>query len=113
VSLHGGEHRTESSGVQTMMGLHAFVYAHFMPSCEIFATDSIEAAKALLRQRYPNSHCGEWQQAPHGVNLPLWPGVAAQLRFELGETEDKHKPLAYVVVSALRLRVPRAAEARE
>ena len=87
-----------------------YVYIRFPLTGEILEADSIEAAKALLRRRFPNSHCGQWQQAPHGVNLPFWPGAAAQLRYELGETEDKHKPLAYVVVSNLRLRVPRVAK---
>ena len=94
-----------------MTGTREFVYVHFMPSSDILAADSIEAAKALIRRRYLNSHCGQWQQGPCGVNLPFWPGTAAQLRYELGETEDKHKPLAYVIVSNVRLHPPRAANA--
>ena len=53
-----------------MMGLHAFVYAHFMPSGEMLEADSIESPKALLRRRYPNAHFGQWQQGPCSVNWP-------------------------------------------
>ncbi len=90
-----------------MTGTRPFVYVRFMPSREIVEVTSVEAAKHLIRKRHPNSHCGQWQQARGSViNLPFWPGIAAQLRYELGETEDKHKPLAYVLVSNLRLRLP-------
>ena len=90
-----------------MTGTPPFVYVHFMPSGDIVEAESIDAAKAMLRRRYPNAHFGEWQQASIGVSLPFWPGAAAQLRYELGETEDKHKPVAYVVVSNVRLHPPR------
>ena len=58
--------------------------------------ESVEEAKAFLLQRYPHAHFGQWEQAPRNLNMGVWENAAVRLRFEMGEKEDKHRPVAYI-----------------
>jgi len=81
-----------------------FVLAHFLWPWEFVEAASIQAAKALIRQRYPDAQFGTWGRGFRCINLPAWESPAVRLRYELGETEDKHKPVAYVMVHERRVK---------
>jgi len=75
-----------------------------MPSYELIAVPSVLEGIEIIRDRYPDAHYGHtWQACPSGESLPVWENLAANLRFELGERGDEHKPVAYVHRTRLRL----------
>ena len=87
-----------TSGENSSMSNRTHLYVQFMPSGELAEVPSFDAAIALTRGRYPDAHYGtQWQPSFIGENLPVWANAGAKLRFELGETQDERKPVAYAV----------------
>lgn len=97
--------RTRSlSSAQPTTSADRNLYVWFMPSYELIAVPSVLEGIEIIRDRYPDAHYGHtWQACPSGESLPVWENLAANLRFELGERGDEHKPVAYVHRTRLRL----------
>ena len=76
--------------------MREYVYIRFMPSRESVQASSVDAAKAYVRKRFPKAHFANWEIGPISINMPVWENIASRLRYELGETEDRYRPVAYV-----------------
>jgi hypothetical protein len=79
------------------------IYVRFVPTGEMLEMASVQAAKAFVAERYPGCHFGEWETGQFCTNLPVWESTATRLRYDLGETQDEYKPVAYVILQQTRL----------
>ena len=75
-----------------------FVYALFTLTGEMLSATSIDAAKQLILDRFPDAHFGRWVDAERARNLAVWENAGDEFKFEMGVTHDEIKPVAYVRV---------------
>ena len=80
-----------------------YVYIHWYDTGEIIEAGTVAAAKAMVRDRYPSAHFDDWEDAPRSIHMPVWASSAKRLRYELGETQDENKPVAYVFMQDWRI----------
>jgi hypothetical protein len=94
--------RNGDSGGRLYPGLKAtqkmFVYAIFTSTGEMVSAQSIDAAKQLILDRFPNAHFGHWVDAERARNLVVWENAGEEFKFEMGLTDDENKPVGYVRV---------------
>ena len=84
------------------------IYIHWYDTGEIIEAGTVGAARAMVCDRYPGAHFDDWEDAPNSIHIPVWASSAKRLRYELGETQDKNKPVAYVFVQEWRMGLFRA-----
>ena len=86
-----------------MPGRREYIYIRFVPAGDIVEAKTLNAARAFVRQRFPQARFGDWEPVPRALNIPVWESGATRLRYELGESEDQNKPVAYVFAQNWRL----------
>lgn len=82
-----------------------YVYIHSYDTGEIIKAGTVVAAKAMVRDRYPNAFFGDWEDALRSVNMRVWASLVKRLRFDLGERQDENTPIAYILMQDRRMPV--------
>ena len=86
-----------------MPNARQYIYIHWDDTGEIIEAGTVATAKAMVRDRYPNAYYDDWEDAPRSIHMPVWASSAKRLRYELGETQDENKPVAYVFMQDWRI----------
>ena len=86
-----------------MQATRQYVYIHWYDTGEIIEAGTVAVAMAKVRDRYSGAHLDDWEDAPASIHMPVLASSAKRLRYELGETQDENKPVAYVFMQDWRI----------
>ena len=86
-----------------MSNARQYVYIHWYDTGEILDAGTVAAARGMVRERYPGAHFDDWENARNSIHMPVRASSAKRVRYELGETQDENKPVAYVFMQDWRI----------
>ena len=75
-----------------------FIYIVFTIKGKTLQVASVDEARQLILHRFPGAHFGRWSETKGKSKLTVWPSADAEEEYEGGDTSDRFKPRAYIVV---------------